>query len=161
MAPTSSDRVIVLGDKVRIKDIHLVESGPFAGLTPLPGKRAAVEKALLGRHPHMECWRKGQIPARFHYGTHPRVPPIFCLADTGWLIQERAPEKSFAGGNHGYDNFAPDMAALFIAHGPAFRPARLEPFDNVDVYPLLRRLLRLPPKPGDGSNAAFAATLRD
>lgn len=160
MAPVSSSQVIRLDKLVRLKDVHLLESGPFAGLTPRPGKEKAVEKALLGKHPHMECWRKGQIPARFHYGTHIRIPPIFCLAETGWLIVGRVPREPFTGGNHGYDNFAPDMAALFIGHGPAFRRARLEPFDNVDIYPLLRRLLGLPPKSGaDGSDAAFAATL--
>ena len=160
MAPTSSSRVILLGDLVRMKDIRLLESGPFAGLTPLPGREKAVERGLLGKHPHMECWRKEQLPARFHYGTNARIPPIFCLAESGWLILDKAPKEPFTGGNHGYDNFAPDMAALFIAHGPAFRRARLDPFDNVDIYPLLRRLLGLPRKPGvDGSEAAFAAAL--
>jgi hypothetical protein len=52
------------------------------------------------------------------------------------------------------------MAALFIAHGPAFRPAKLPPFDNVDVYPLLRDLLGLPAKPGiDGTDAPFRDVL--
>ncbi|MDP5278852.1 alkaline phosphatase family protein [Sphingomonas sp. DG1-23] len=162
MAATSSRRTILLGDLVRMKDIRLLESGPFVGLTPRPGKEKSVEKALLGKRPHMECWRKEAIPARFHYGTHIRIPPIFCLAETGWLILDKPPKERFAGGNHGYDNFAPDMAALFIGHGPAFRRAALAPFDNVHIYPLLRRLLGLPPKSGvDGSETALAAALSD
>lgn len=158
MAETSSSRVVLLG--LPADSYHLVEAGPYASLTPLPGKEAVVEKALLGHHAHMDCWRKGEIPARFHYGTNPRIPAIFCLAEDGWQISDRAPKERSAGGNHGYDNRSPDMAALFIAHGPAFRPAKLAPFDNVDVYPLLRDLLGLAPKPGvDGTDAPFRDTL--
>ena len=52
------------------------------------------------------------------------------------------------------------MAALFIASGPAFRPAKLPAFDNVDVYPLLRDLIGLPKKAGvDGSDAVFAGVM--
>lgn len=161
MAPTQSGRVVVLGQMLPLDDFRLFESGTYATLFPAPGKQAAVEKALLGKHAHMECWRKGEIPARFHYGTHPRVPPILCLAETGWLIAAKPPSQRFAGGNHGYDNFAPEMAALFIGHGPAFRPTQLPAFDNVDVYPLLRDLLGLPAKAGiDGSDAVFKPSLR-
>jgi predicted AlkP superfamily pyrophosphatase or phosphodiesterase len=161
MAAISSDRVVVLGDLVPLDEIRLLETGPFAALTPLPGKEAAVAKALLRRHPHMECWRRQAIPARFHYGSNPRVAPIFCLADTGWVIEKSGPTEPSTGGAHGYDMAASDMAALFIAHGPAFRPAALPGFDNVHVYPLLRDLLGLPAKPGiDGSDMVFAPALR-
>ncbi len=160
MAATSSDRIVLLGDYVQPDDYHLVESGVYASLTPAPGKEAKVEAALLGKHPHMECWHKSEIPARFHYGTNPRIPAIFCLAETGWLINTRPPSGAFSEGNHGYDNFAPEMRALFIASGPAFRAAKLDAFDNVDVYPLLRDLLGLPPKAGvDGDDAVFKGTL--
>lgn len=160
MAPTSSARTVPLGAPKN--SYHLVETGPYASLTPLAGKQAKVEKALLGRHPHFECWRKREIPARFRYGSNPRIPAILCLAETGWLIVEKPPTKSFIGGNHGYDNQAPEMAALFIANGPAFLPGKqLAPFDNVDVYPLLRDLIGLPAKTGlDGNDTAFAGVLR-
>ena len=73
------------------------------------------------------------------------------------MIEAKPPEKPFAGGMHGYDNADPTMAALFIANGPAFRQGvRLAPFDNVDVAPLLRDLIGLPPGQGlDGSDAPF------
>ncbi|MBB5710113.1 ectonucleotide pyrophosphatase/phosphodiesterase [Sphingomonas xinjiangensis] len=156
MAQTSDTRMALLN--LPADSYHLVEAGPYAALTPLPGKEAVVEKALLGRHPHFECWRKGEIPARLHYGRNPRVPAILCLAETGWQIGDRAPKEPFTGGAHGYDNAAPEMAALFIAHGPAFRPAKLPAFDNVDVYPLLRDLIGLPAKAGvDGNDTPFKA----
>lgn len=160
MAQTRSERTILLDRFVAPGDYHLVEAGPYAGLSPLAGKEAAVEKGLLGRHEHFECWRKGEIPARLHYGSNPRVPAILCLAEIGWQIADKPPRPNAIGGAHGYDNMAPEMAALFIASGPAFRPAKLAGFENVDVYPLLRDLIGLPPKAGiDGTDAPFRGVL--
>ena len=118
--------------------------------------------ALLRPHPHMTCWRKDAIPARFRYGAHPRVPPYLCLAEVGWTIVKTAPAAPFAGGNHGYDHQAPEMRALFVAHGPAFRPGvRLSSFSNTAVAPLLRELLGLPPGQGlDGDATLFRKAMR-
>jgi hypothetical protein len=43
------------------------------------------------------------------------------------------------------------MRALFVAHGPAFaRGVTVAPFPNVDVYPLIMSVLRLPAEANDG-----------
>ncbi|MFT7774955.1 ectonucleotide pyrophosphatase/phosphodiesterase [Roseateles sp.] len=162
MAATSSERTIALDTLADPERYHLVETGPFASLAPRPGAAADVERALLAPHEHMQCWRKADIPARFHYGANPRVPPILCLAQPGWLIQASAPRQPASGGNHGYDNMAPEMNALFIATGPAFAAGRVLPdFDNVDIYPLLRQLIGLPAAVGvDGSSAVFQDVLK-
>ncbi|MES2986965.1 MAG: nucleotide pyrophosphatase/phosphodiesterase family protein [Pseudomonadota bacterium] len=160
MAQTSSERVVLLTDYVAKDDVRIVEAGPYASLFAAEGKQAIVEKALIGKHPHMECWRKENIPARFHYGSNVRIPPILCLAETGWQITDRAPKQPEVGGNHGFDHESPEMAALFIATGPAFRAAKLPAFDNVDVYALLRDLLGLPAKAGvDGDDAPFRGVM--
>lgn len=53
------------------------------------------------------------------------------------------------------------MAATFIAAGPAIRAGVVLPaFDNVDVYPLLMRLLGLAPLPSDGDIAPLLPALR-
>ena len=51
--------------------------------------------------------------------------------------------------------------ALFIASGPAIKPlGALPSFDNVDIAPLLRDLLNLPPGVGlDGDDTPFRAAL--
>jgi predicted AlkP superfamily pyrophosphatase or phosphodiesterase len=65
------------------------------------------------------------------------------------------------GGMHGYDPAAPDMAATFVAAGPAFRAGAVVPdFDNVDVYPMLMRLLGLKPLQSDGSDTLAQRALR-
>jgi predicted AlkP superfamily pyrophosphatase or phosphodiesterase len=162
MASTSSTRTIALDRVADPTSYRVLEAGPYAGLFPAPGREAALEAALLRPHPHMTCWRKGAIPARFRYGSHPRVPPYLCLAEVGWTILKTAPAAPFAGGNHGYDHQAPEMRALFVAHGPAFRPGvRLPSFSNTSVAPLLRELLGLPPGQGlDGDATPFRKAMR-
>src|SRR5262249_54157959 len=80
------DRVIVLDRIVDVADIDLVTNGVLASLAPKPGHEQEVENAVLRRHDHMRCWRKGDLPPRLHYGTNPRIPPLLCLADDGWLV---------------------------------------------------------------------------
>jgi predicted AlkP superfamily pyrophosphatase or phosphodiesterase len=162
MTAISDDRLIDLDALVSAEVARIVWDGPFAGIMLLPGQEAEGERALLGRGAHGECWRKAEIPARFHYGTHRRVLGIVCLADLGWRYRS-AQLPQYPGpslGAHGYDPAEPDMAALFIAHGPAFRHGvTLEPFENVSVYPLLARLLGVTPEANDGALADTAAAL--
>lgn len=161
MAATSSARTIALDTLVNPRLYELGDTGPFATITPARGKEAKLAAALLKPHDHMECWRKQDIPPRLRYGTNARIAPYFCLAESGWSIAASAPKKAETGGAHGYDNAAPDMAALFVAAGPAIRPAgKLPPFDNVDVAPLLRDLVGLPQATdADGDDAPFRPVL--
>lgn len=162
MAASGSDRVVPLDRLLDPADYRTIDAGPFATIVPAPGRDAAVEAALLRPHDHMQCWRKSAIPARFAYGRHPRVAPIFCLAETGWLILKSPPAEPRSGGDHGYDHEAPEMTALFIAHGPAFRAgATLPAFDNVAVQPLLARLLGVAAGATDGSLAPLEPALRN
>ena len=136
--------------------------GPFATFTPEGPDAATAEAAILKPHDHVQCWRKADIPARLRYGTNPRIPPLLCLAEPGWEVTTRAAAAKithFSLGEHGYDPAAPEMAALFIASGPAFRRGYRQPvFDNVDVEPLLRRALRMAPSgPSDGDWSAVEA----
>ncbi len=135
--------------------------GPLLYFIPNPGRDAAVAAAVVGAHPHSRCWRREALPARFHYGRNPRVPPFVCLADAGWRFTTDKP-LAFSKGDHGFDPEDPAMRALFLAVGPAFAPGRaLADFDNVDVYPLVRELIGLPPATGiDGSAARFDAVLK-
>ncbi len=155
MTSTSPDHIVVIDDVVNIDDVDVVNSGVLAGIAAKPGRAPHVESALLRAHDHMHCWRKSEIPARLHYGSNPRIPPYVCLADDGWLIDTRSylngPNRHISRGEHGYDNDDPNMRALFIAHGPAFRRGLVFPeFDNVDIYPLLAEVLHIRPAANNG-----------
>ena len=165
MEANSPDRVVYLDDLVDPKAVHVEATGVVTGLRAEPGHEAAVEQALLKPHPHMQCWRKGEIPARLHYGGNPRVPALLCLAEPGWAIWTHdfiaSLKGGFVYGMHGYDPADPRMNALFVAEGPAFRQGTVHPaFDNVDLYPLLARLLAIKPEPNDGRFGEVADMLR-
>jgi predicted AlkP superfamily pyrophosphatase or phosphodiesterase len=84
------------------------------------------------------------------------------MADLGWRYRSTQLQQysSVALGAHGYDPQAPEMAAIFIAHGPAFRSGvTLEMFDNVSVYPLLARLIGITPETNQGDIADVAQGL--
>jgi len=52
---------------------------------------------------------------------------------------------------HGYTPTTRDMGALFLAAGPRLkRGLVVAPFENVHVYDLLCRLLKITPAPNDG-----------
>lgn len=147
------DRVLIVPSLLPETSYRFVQWGPFGAIDPVPGHEEEVAKALLAPHPFAKCWRKSELPARYHYGTNPRVAAIICVADQGGEIMPVPPTNK---GDHGYDPDDPDMTALFIANGPAFAAGTPAPpkFDNVDVYPLLRKLIGLPPATGIDGNAA-------
>ena len=164
MADTPPAQRIFLDDLVDPAHVQVVSTGAIAGIIPAPGHEAEVAAALLRPQPHMQCWRKADIPSRLHYGHNGRVPPLFCLAQVGWLITHNPGTVLHHGkailGEHGFDNADPRMRALFVAHGPAFRAhARVPVFPNVDVYPLMTHLLGLRPAPNDGRYADVAGML--
>lgn len=165
MAPVRPDQYIALEDMAAFEQAEAVSTGQVIGFNPRAGHEAAAERRLLGRHDHYQCWRKQDLPARWHYGAHPRVPAIVCQFDEGWnaLPAEqlrRVPKERLNRGSHGYDNVLPSMRAVFVAAGPSFRRgATLPAFDNVDVYPLLAKLLGVAPARNDGSVETFAPVL--
>jgi predicted AlkP superfamily pyrophosphatase or phosphodiesterase len=166
MAEAPVDQRIVLDDLVERASIRPVSLGAYAAIEPAPGVAVeTVAAKLAGRHGHLECWRKEDLPERFAFGRHARIAALVCLADKGWTIVTRAdaalPSASGVRGDHGYDPADPDMAAVFVASGPAFRGGtELPKFANADVYFLLAALLGIEPEPGDGSAAVFEAVLR-
>ncbi len=164
MAGTAAARTVVLDDYIGLAVAHVVFADAVSGIDfPKTPAGEAAEAKLVGPHPHMTCWKKADVPARFHYGTNPRVPDVICAAEVGWLIETReemAHHRYPLLGEHGYDNAAPEMGALFIANGPAFAKGEVvKPFPNVDVYPLMTHVLGIEGEPNDGRLADVAEVL--
>jgi len=161
MAAISDDRKLYMDDLLPKAAYRGLSGGAFMTLYPNPGHENEVAGALLKAHDHLQCWAKADIPERFHYGRNPRVAAYFCLPETGWTITTRDYKaKKPELGNHGFDPYSPEMAAVFVANGPAFRHGvTLPAFDNVSVYPLLARLLGVKPVAGDGKPGDTAPAL--
>lgn len=164
-AKVPKGNVVVVEDVVSKQEAKAVSLGQVPEFSPNPGFEAVSTHKLLGRHDHFECWKKEALPARWHYGSNPRIPPIVCQMDEGWdmIARSGAGKRASEGdrGSHGYDPALPSMRATFVAHGPAFtRGTTLPAFDNVDVYPLLMHLLGLKPRPNDGDARTFDSVLQ-
>jgi predicted AlkP superfamily pyrophosphatase or phosphodiesterase len=152
---------ILLDDIVDVAKIRTVTEGAYVGIQPGPGFDAATEAALLKPAPHHQCWRKGELPARFDFGRHRRVPAVVCVTEPGWTLATKARSANPDKGEHGHDPAHPSMAALFVAQGPAFRRGvTVRDFDNVDVYPLSARVLGVRPEPNDGDLRELRRALR-
>lgn len=96
---------------------------------------------------HISVWRKQDIPAYLHFGSNSHVGDVVVNPDLGYVVYEG---KITAGGTHGYDPTLQDMHAVFRAIGPDFRNIEVPHFKNVNIYPLLCRLLGIIPAPNDG-----------
>lgn len=171
MASVPAGNNVMLDQMIPLDQVQVVSLGILAGFNPTadtPAARAAfarIEHQLERPQPHMQCWNKARIPARFAYGHNPRVPQLVCLADIHWrittaeYIARRGSRVSL--GEHGFDNADPMMQAVFVAQGPAFRiGAKVPAFPNVDVYPLMAHLLGLPAAANDGDYNAVKDMLK-
>lgn len=165
MSQLSRDRVIFLDDYLDPSSLRVADWSPILALWPDPEDVEAVYQALHGAHPNLSVYRPGEIPPDLAFGTHRRVAPVLGIADPGWSITTHSSFEGnparYDGGNHGYDNRHPDMGALFLAAGPAFRESVVTPaFPNTDVYELIMAILGLTPEPGDGELARVQHLLR-
>ena len=167
MSATDPERTIVLADLVDLAGVDIDDLSTFGLLRPRPGTEDALVRRLTGAHPHLHAARKSAVPERLHYRAHRRIPEVVVWADAGWTIFATRADLAAARakpspslGNHGYDPAERDMHGIFVAAGPSFKKGiTTPPLDNVDVYPLLARLLGLAPAPNDGNPATTAGML--
>ncbi|UCF40156.1 MAG: alkaline phosphatase family protein [Gemmatimonadota bacterium] len=165
MADTEPHRMIIVDDYIDLAAVTVVDWNPVLAVIPRERMEAAVYEAL-SEAMHLSVYRKAEIPDRFHYRDHRRIPPIVAVAAEGWSISSRSFYEErpgrYGGANHGYDNELLSMGATFIAAGPAFKQgAVVPPFENVHVYELLCQVLGLRPAPNDGSLEAVRGVLRE
>ena len=164
-AARSPERVIILDDLLPADLAQVVDWSPVLQLRPAPGLEDSVYHLLAGRHPHLQVYRKADLPDRWRYRDSPRIHPIVAVADEGWEISSRAwhdaHPDAFDGGSHGWDPDSPAMWGVFVASGPWFRQRyRASPFQSVHLYELMCRLLDLTPAPNAGSRDSTAHFLR-
>jgi predicted AlkP superfamily pyrophosphatase or phosphodiesterase len=147
---------------------RILWTGEIVQIFPKPGE---LEKIMSGLRniQHAACWRKQDIPLRLHYQASPRIAPVVCSAEEGWLLTntqryESLKKRADFGrlhGAHGYDNKYESMRALFIAHGQPFKKHLIaEPFENIQVYNLMCRILGIVPAPNDGDPNILLGLLR-
>lgn len=170
MAPQDPNNTIILDE---LFDTNLAEkiiwTNEIVSIFPSEGKEDAIYRALKAKlPPQATVYRKAEVPPRYHYSNSPRIAPLLVLPAEGWTLMTRTKfeEEKAKGrrnglrGGHGYDNELASMRAIFIAHGAAFRKGSIiEPFENIQVYNLIARILGLKPAPNDGNDTLVNAAL--
>ncbi|MGE0089348.1 MAG: ectonucleotide pyrophosphatase/phosphodiesterase [Bacteroidales bacterium] len=101
---------------------------------------------------HVNAWKREDVPARMHFSNNIRIKDFVVLADSSWSIWPSREKQVIEEGAHGYDNANSDMHAIFYAIGPAFKNGYVNPpINNVDLYPLVCKILNLKSSPNEGS----------
>ena len=163
LATVAQGNTVAIEEMVDSKDAAVVSTGQSVGFNPVAGREKEAYAKLLGKHPRYDCWRKSELPERWHYGRNARVPEIVCQMHEGWDAATRAAlakRPQGTRGSHGYDPGLTSMRTIFIARGPSLRAGLVvPPIDNVDVYPLLMSLLGLQPAGHDGNARTLAPAL--
>ena len=130
-------------------------------------KEGYLEQAYerLSAIEHLNVWKHGEVPEYLHYGTSNRLGDLIVSPDKGWQFNF-APSRSM--GAHGFDCKETDMMVAFRAAGPDFKKGFEAPFAegeqsafrNIDLYPMLCKLLGIKPAPVDGSLERIQPILR-
>jgi predicted AlkP superfamily pyrophosphatase or phosphodiesterase len=157
MSQQSPDRKILLDEYIDVETLNIIDWSPVLMAAPRQGSVEDVYRALRGKHPAFEVYKREDLPERLRFGMHPRVQPIIGIAADGWSITTRArfepvkDERRQSGGEHGYEGRYRSMHGLFVAAGPDLRPGlTVPPVENIHLYELMCRILGLRPARNDG-----------
>jgi len=172
MATQNRNDVVILDE---LFDTKLAEkilwSGEIVSIFPNPETEEKIYSTLKAKlPPQAQVYRKAELPARLHYSNSSRIAPLVVLPSEGWTISTRKrfdemkarTQNNGLKGGHGYDNEFASMRAIFIGHGPAFKKgAVIEPFENIQVYNVMTRILGLTAAPNDGNDSLANAALAE
>ena len=132
--------------------------GAVAGVR-LNGASSAGVMQALSTLPHVTCWPKAEIPKRYRFGTHRRIPEIVCLAEVGYTLTDN-PARKGPMGQHGYDPEDPSMHGLLIVAGHRIQSGKLGLVNNLDIYGLMCRLLGITPELNDGEDTLHQQVIK-
>jgi predicted AlkP superfamily pyrophosphatase or phosphodiesterase len=143
-----------------------------------------IYDSLNGKSDKFRVYRSGHVPESLRFDGNPREGDPVVVPTGPYLLRVSPPPPSLSGapgnpammghgntppvGMHGYDPaHMPEMKAIFYAAGPDIRSGvKLPPFENVNVYPLIARILgldiaNLKTRPIDGKLAVLQGVLKN
>ena len=133
--------------------------GALAGVR-LNGASAEGVMQALSTLPHVACWPKADLPKRYRFGAHRRIPEIVCMAEVGYSLTDN-PTRKGPLGQHGYDPEDPSMHGLLIVAGHRVQSGRLGLVNNLEIYGLMCRLLGITPERNDGEDTLHQQVIKN
>lgn len=164
MVDLSENQLVFLDDLISLDDVNVINWSPVVMLQPVEGMRETIYEQLKAQENNFHVFYKEDIPERFNFGRHPRVPEIVIIADLGWTITSSSfyNRRGILAGTHGFDYEYPEMHAYFMAVGPSFKKSTIIPsFSSIHVYELMAKLLDIKPAPNDGNFEILAPILKN
>jgi len=132
---------------------------------PNEAAAARIYTKLKGASNKFAVYRRSEVPAHLHFSGNARIGDPVVVPTGPYLIRaigSNDPKEVPPKGMHGYDpSTMPEMKGIFYAAGPDIRPgAKLQPFENVNIYPLLAKILGLNIGQIDGNLSVLQPVLR-
>jgi predicted AlkP superfamily pyrophosphatase or phosphodiesterase len=142
--------------------INLDTYAPLNGLTtagallyaPSEAAANAAYQKLKAADARFMVYRRKNVPAELHFNSNPREGDPIIIARGPYAIRALATGNAESiPGQAGFDPFMmPEMRGIFFAEGPDIRHGvTLRPFENVNVDPLIAKILGLKSPPIDGN----------
>ncbi len=171
MAPYKMRNAVVLDEMFDTGDAERVFwVGEFTQIFPKPGKEDAIYDAIKAKLPKTaNIYRRSEFPKRFKFGKNKRIAPLVVIPKAGTVITtrermnraEKDGQLDAVRGAHGYDNDIVEMRSMFVGHGGQFKRGYVaKPFEAVDVYELICKILGIEPAKNDGNLKRIKSVLR-
>ncbi|XP_046338930.2 glycerophosphocholine cholinephosphodiesterase ENPP6-like [Haliotis rufescens] len=159
VADISKKKVVNITAVLVPEDVdHIVGHGAIVSVWPKTDKVQQVYDKLKDYNDNVAVYLKDDIPDSWHYRDNIRVAPVTLVASLGWMIAtpEQGLPKSDRGRRfrsyEGYDNKEVRMRATFFGFGPNLkRGYTLPAIENVNLYQLMCRILRITAAPNNGT----------
>lgn len=167
MSDRSRERVFALDDYLDLAEVQVIDTSPVLMMNAKHGNAEQIVARLKGAHPQLEVWLRDDVPEKYHFTDHYRIPEIIGQVGDGWTMyrtREYMIEhvSRLGGATHGFAPDALSMRSLFVAHGPAFKNGfQIPPFENIHLYALMAEILGIEPVHTDGSLEVLSPALRD
>uniref|UniRef100_A0A3P9J0C8 SMB domain-containing protein n=1 Tax=Oryzias latipes TaxID=8090 RepID=A0A3P9J0C8_ORYLA len=169
MEEISCDRKEAMQDLGVDTSLYVVTEGPFGRIraknVDTVVDSAALVASMSCKKPDQKItpYLKAHLPKRFHYANSRRIEDVNVLVEPKWLFERNPGSLTFCfGGNHGYDNDAESMHALFLSYGPKFQfRTEVEPFSSIELYNLMCDVLEITPSENNGTHGSMNHALRN
>lgn len=169
-----------LSELADLSKVRVVSEGPVAFIyAPDRDTAEQVYASLKGKSPKFDVYRRNETPKAWHFSASDRIGDLVLSVKEPVTLMAGPPRERPAGslnttgsgagrgggvrGTHGFDPaLFPAMNAIFFAAGPNVRPGmRLKPFENVNVFPFVTKILGLKNPAGiDGNEAVLDGIYR-
>jgi predicted AlkP superfamily pyrophosphatase or phosphodiesterase len=152
MTEISDTRIINVDEIIPGLKYNIIDDGPFMFIYPEANDKHRIYSLLKEKENNYKVYFKNELPTHYNLSDSHLLPEIIVISKPGWsLVTNKIMEKRKNGnsnsGNHGYDNYHTDMHGIFYAIGPSFKKNyKTGTVLNIDIYPLLCKILNIKPK---------------